>query len=62
MTDGGTCSNAPVLGKSKKDKEKALKNGEIHEHLVTMQGIEVIKINKKKTSKKIKAKVWREWH
>ena len=59
---GGKGSNAPALGKTRKDKEKALKNGDIHEHLLTMQNIEVSKISKKKTSKKFKAKAWKEWH
>ena len=30
-------SGAPALGKSKKDKEKALRNGAIHEHLIATQ-------------------------
>ena len=65
LTDNGagrSVSAAPVLGKTRKDKEKALKNGELHEHLITQQLLEVTKINKKRTSKKFKAKVWREWH
>ena len=63
LTDTNTVSvpQAPSLGKSKKDKEKALKNGDIHDHLVTQQSFMVVKMNKKKTSKKFKAKAWREW-
>lgn len=39
MTDNGgqggkSHSATPVLGKTKKDKEKALKNGDLHEHLI----------------------------
>ena len=64
LTDAGniSCKNVPILGKSKKDKEKALKNGDLHDHLVNLQDIEVTKINKKRTQKKFKVKVWREWH
>lgn len=50
------------MGKTKKDKEKALKNGELHDHLLDQQVIEVAKINKKRTQKKLKNKVWKEWH
>jgi len=52
----------PVLGKNKKDKEKALKNGDLHDHLIGQQTVAVNKINKKKTQKKFKVKVWKEWH
>lgn len=53
LTDGGLSTHgAPTLGKTKKDKEKALKNGELHDHLVDQQVIEVAKINKKRTQKK----------
>lgn len=50
------------LGKTKKEKEKALRNGELHDLLLARQEIFVAKINKKKASKKFKVKAWREWH
>ena len=55
-----TCQSAN-LGKTKKDKEKALKNGELHDLLVAKQDLFITKINKKKGMKKAK-KAWREWH
>ena len=58
----GVVTMVPNLGKTKKDKEKALNNGELHDHLVAQQNVQVTKIGKKKTSKKFKAKAWREWH
>ena len=58
----GVITMVPNLGKTKKDKEKALFNGDLHEHLLAQQNVEVAKIGKKKTSKKFKAKAWREWH
>ena len=65
-TSGANSSNplssAVNLGKTKKDKEKALKNGDLHEILITKQDLLVTKINKKKASKKFKAKAWKEWH
>ena len=33
LTETGSFTTAPNLGKSKKDKEKALRNGELHDHL-----------------------------
>ena len=53
-------SNA-AAGKSKKDREKALENGELHDNLTTVQDSVVAKINKKKVSKKFKVKAWKEW-
>ena len=52
----------PNLGKTKKDKERALINGDLHDHLMVQQNIQVTKIGKKKVSKKFKAKAWKEWH
>ena len=65
-TSGGLPANhgssAINLGKNKKDKEKALKNGDLHDILITKQDAFVAKINKKKASKKFKAKAWKELH
>lgn len=58
----GVVTTVPSLGKTKKDKERALVNGDLYEYLITQQNIQLSKISKKKTSKKFKAKVWREWH
>lgn len=38
----------PTLGKSKKDKEKALVKGELHDHLWAQQGIMISKLTKKR--------------
>lgn len=45
-------SQSANLGKTKKDKEKALKNGELHDLLVAKQDLVVAKLNKKKAMKK----------
>ena len=55
-------SQSANLGKTKKDKEKALKNGELHDLLVAKQDLFIAKINRKKGMKKAKQKAWREWH
>jgi len=60
-TAAALSSAAVYLGKTKKEKEKALKNGDLHDLLIGQQDQVISKINKKKGIKKFKNKAWKEW-
>ena len=59
-TEGG--QPGPLsLGKTKKDKERALKDGELHDHLTLIQTDMATKLHRRAHAKKFKAKAWREY-
>jgi len=61
QNDQNTSLTSLPATKTKKDREKALINGDLHENLLAKQELQVAKLNKKKNAKKLKGKAWKEW-